>query len=91
VRASAAGARCAGSPIAYSLRWRDHAAAVGAIAGDRVDFIVQKTTEWMTRIIPVLSARGMVKPRRARPTPLAGQSAQRIAGPQSGYRRRGRA
>jgi 16S rRNA (uracil1498-N3)-methyltransferase len=31
--------------------------------GDRMDFIVQKTTELgVTRIVPVLSARGMVKP-----------------------------
>ncbi|MGB8295492.1 MAG: 16S rRNA (uracil(1498)-N(3))-methyltransferase [Polyangia bacterium] len=64
VRASAAGVEVAlGARHRVPLPLASITLLQSVPRGDRMDFIVQKTTELgVTRIIPVLSARGMVKP-----------------------------
>jgi 16S rRNA (uracil1498-N3)-methyltransferase len=64
VRASAAGVEVAlGARHRVALPLASITLLQSVPRGDRMDFIVQKTTELgVTRIIPVLSARGMVKP-----------------------------
>lgn len=64
VRASAAGVEVAlGARHRVPLPLASITLLQSVPRGDRMNFIVQKTTELgVTRIIPVLSARGMVKP-----------------------------